>query len=91
MLSKVNNLQITDLSKKIVLKLTRVLCDVAAFNSLRIRLGGSLQDQVTYKVGSNYGDCRSFQRDDGGLFGFTDGCLEMNRWDELNVFFKRTK
>ncbi|XP_052163007.1 heparanase-like protein 1 [Oryza glaberrima] len=63
---------------------------VKAFNSLRIRLGGSLQDQVTYKVGSNYGDCRSFQRDDGGLFGFTDGCLEMNRWDELNVFFKRT-
>ncbi|KAF0907160.1 hypothetical protein E2562_015681 [Oryza meyeriana var. granulata] len=63
---------------------------VKAFNSLRIRLGGSLQDQVTYKVGTHYGHCRSFQRDDGGLFGFTDGCLHMSRWDELNVFFGKT-
>ncbi|KAG8079866.1 hypothetical protein GUJ93_ZPchr0007g4524 [Zizania palustris] len=63
---------------------------VKAFDSLRIRLGGSLQDQVTYKVGKHHGHCRSFRRDDGGLFGFTDGCLHMNRWDELNIFFRRT-
>lgn len=63
----------------------------AAFNSLRIRLGGSLEDQVTYEVGKHYDQCPSFRRDDGGLFGFTEGCLKMNRWDELNIFFRRTK
>lgn len=64
---------------------------MAAFNSLRIRLGGSLQDQITYKVGKHYADCPSFRRNDARLFGFTDGCLAMNRWDELNIFFRRTK
>lgn len=50
-----------------------------AFNSLRIRLGGSLQDQVTYEVGKHYdGGCPGFRRHDGRLFGFTDGCLSMN-------------
>ncbi|XP_020151022.1 heparanase-like protein 2 [Aegilops tauschii subsp. strangulata] len=63
---------------------------VKAFNSLRIRLGGSLQDQITYKVGKHYADCPSFRRNDDRLFGFTDGCLAMNRWDELNIFFRRT-
>ncbi|KAM0829670.1 hypothetical protein ACQ4PT_066734 [Festuca glaucescens] len=63
---------------------------VKAFKSLRIRLGGSMQDQVTYKVGKHYDDCHNFRREDGRLFGFTDGCLPMNRWDELNIFFRRT-
>jgi hypothetical protein len=44
-----------------------------------------MQDQVTYKVGKHYDDCHNFRREDGRLFGFTDGCLPMNRWDELNI------
>ncbi|XP_072973385.1 heparanase-like protein 1 [Typha angustifolia] len=62
---------------------------VKAFKSLRIRLGGSLQDQVIYKVGRKHSKCQNFQRDGNGLFGFTEGCLTMSRWDKLNHFFRK--
>ncbi|KOM56471.1 hypothetical protein LR48_Vigan10g236300 [Vigna angularis] len=57
---------------------------------LRIRLGGSLQDQVIYDVGSLKSPCHPLQRIEGGLFGFSKGCLHMKRWDELNQFFNET-
>lgn len=61
-----------------------------AFNRLRIRVGGSLQDQVLYDVGNLKSPCHPFQKMKDGLFGFSKGCLHMERWDELNRFFKET-
>ncbi|XP_073123196.1 heparanase-like protein 2 [Henckelia pumila] len=62
---------------------------VRAFKNLRIRVGGSLQDQVLYNVGKLNSPCRQFRKERGGLFGFSKGCLHMERWDELNNFFKK--
>ncbi|KAK4479403.1 hypothetical protein RD792_014916 [Penstemon davidsonii] len=61
-----------------------------AFKSLRLRLGGSLQDQVLYDVGNLKSSCLQFKKEKGGLFGFSKGCLHMKRWDELNIFFEKT-
>ncbi|KAK1295691.1 Heparanase-like protein 1 [Acorus calamus] len=62
---------------------------IQAFNPLRIRIGGSLQDQVVYGVGSSY-PCLPFAQMVTGLFGFSKGCLSMDRWDELNLLFQST-
>ncbi|KAJ9567232.1 hypothetical protein OSB04_003198 [Centaurea solstitialis] len=64
---------------------------VQAFERMRIRIGGSLQDQVLYSVGSFSGPCHPFMKMKGGLFGFSKGCLHMSRWDELNQFFMKTR
>ncbi|XP_031269357.1 heparanase-like protein 2 [Pistacia vera] len=63
---------------------------IKAFNSLRIRVGGSLQDQVLYKVGNSIKKCPHFKLRKDGLFGFSHGCLFMDRWNELNQLFKQT-
>ncbi|XP_006837041.2 heparanase-like protein 1 isoform X1 [Amborella trichopoda] len=63
---------------------------IKAFNPLRIRIGGSLQDQVLYDVGDLKSPCLPFERKSDGLFGFSSGCLSMDRWDELNEFLSRT-
>ncbi|KAK1263807.1 Heparanase-like protein 1 [Acorus gramineus] len=64
---------------------------IRAFDPLRIRIGGSLQDQVIYGVGnSSVSPCLEFQESENGLFGFSQGCLSMNRWDELNSLFNKT-
>ncbi|KAJ6759735.1 HEPARANASE-LIKE PROTEIN 1 [Salix purpurea] len=63
---------------------------IQAFRNLRIRIGGSLQDQVLYGVESLKAPCQPFRKMKGGLFGFSKGCLHMNRWDELNHLFSRT-
>ncbi|KAK7304670.1 hypothetical protein VNO77_42555 [Canavalia gladiata] len=63
---------------------------IQALKPLRIRLGGSLQDQVLYEVGSLKAPCHPFQKIQGGMFGFSKGCLHMKRWDELNQFFNET-
>ncbi|XP_042017225.1 heparanase-like protein 1 isoform X1 [Salvia splendens] len=63
---------------------------IQAFKNLRIRVGGSLQDQVVYEVGNLSSSCQPFTKQKGGLFGFSKGCLPMRRWDELNQFFKKT-
>lgn len=62
---------------------------VAAFNPLRIRLGGSLQDQIIYQFGKQK-DCPTMRKKDNGLFGFSVGCLPRKRWDEMNHFFNKT-
>ncbi|KAK3021014.1 hypothetical protein RJ639_045145 [Escallonia herrerae] len=62
---------------------------VQAFGRLRIRIGGSLQDQVKYDVGLN-SSCPPFAKVRDKMFGFSGGCLHMKRWDELNQFFSRT-
>ncbi|XP_068654335.1 heparanase-like protein 1 [Aristolochia californica] len=61
---------------------------VKAFKPLRIRIGGSLQDQVRYDDGNLGPLCHPFQKTADGLFGFSKGCLRMDRWDELNQLFK---
>ncbi|KAJ8452292.1 hypothetical protein Cgig2_006097 [Carnegiea gigantea] len=63
---------------------------VQAFRHLRIRLGGSLEDQVLYGVSSLKIPCLPFHKDPNGLFGFSSGCLQMDRWDSLNDFFNKT-
>lgn len=63
---------------------------VKAFEHLRIRIGGSLQDQVLYDVGNLKTPCHLFQKVSWGLFGFSKGCLHMSRWDDLNQLFKTT-
>ncbi|KAL3367699.1 hypothetical protein AABB24_008848 [Solanum stoloniferum] len=69
----------------------RILANaVKAFNPLRLRIGGSLQDQVYYKVGNYPKNCSNFEKKSDGLFGFSDGCLHMNRWDELHDMFNKT-
>ncbi|CAN4124568.1 unnamed protein product [Withania somnifera] len=63
----------------------RILANaLKAFKPLRIRIGGSLQDQVYYKVGNYPKTCSNFEKKSNGLFGFGDACLHMNRWDELH-------
>ncbi|XP_068326528.1 heparanase-like protein 2 [Pyrus communis] len=64
---------------------------VKAFNPMRIRVGGSLQDQVSYGVGFGDKSCNRFKKNDSGLFGFSEACLHHKRWDELNQFFNKTK
>ncbi|KAL8091408.1 heparanase-like protein 1 [Apium graveolens] len=63
---------------------------VEAFKRLRIRIGGSLQDQVKYDVGNLNPPCHPFAKESNGLFGFSKGCLHMSRWDDLNNFFIKT-
>ncbi|XWS66231.1 hypothetical protein CRYUN_Cryun05aG0181800 [Craigia yunnanensis] len=64
---------------------------IKAFNPLRIRVGGSLQDQLVYNVRNNVKECHHFKKKEKEfLFGFSIGCLDMKRWDELNEFFNRT-
>ncbi|KAJ3697947.1 hypothetical protein LUZ61_001652 [Rhynchospora tenuis] len=63
---------------------------INAFKNLRIRLGGSLQDQIIYGVGEHRKHCENFKSDPNGMFTFTSGCLTMRRWDELNTFFRET-
>ncbi|KAG4128326.1 hypothetical protein ERO13_D09G014500v2, partial [Gossypium hirsutum] len=62
---------------------------IKAFNPLRIKIGGSLQVQVVYGVGG-VKNCPNFMKNEDSLFGFSQGCLPMERWDELNNFFNQT-
>ncbi|KAF9623519.1 hypothetical protein IFM89_003309 [Coptis chinensis] len=62
---------------------------VKAFSPLKLRLGGTLQDKVIYDVGDSNHPCTQFIKNDSQLFSFSQGCLPMPRWDELNRFFKQ--
>jgi len=62
---------------------------LAAFSPLRIRLGGSLEDQIVYQIGEEE-ECPVMKKKSDGLFGFGKGCLPRKRWDEVNEFLNKT-
>ncbi|GLT43663.1 hypothetical protein SLA2020_175990 [Shorea laevis] len=62
---------------------------VKAFSPLKIRLGGTLQDRVIYETKGDGKPCTPFVKNHSEFLGFSQGCLPMSRWDELNVFFRK--
>lgn len=64
---------------------------IKAFAHLRIRIGGSLQDQILYDVPSLKAPCHPFFKKSDGLFGFSTGCLRMQRWDAVYHFFMENR
>ncbi|PPR84904.1 hypothetical protein GOBAR_AA35807 [Gossypium barbadense] len=80
---------IGEIDENFDLKKKGLINAIKAFNPLRIKVGGSLQDQVVYEVGE-VKNCPNFMKNKDSLFGFSQGCLPMERWDELNKFFNQT-
>ncbi|OWM86737.1 hypothetical protein CDL15_Pgr015773 [Punica granatum] len=74
-----------DLTNKILLSA------IKAFSPLRVRMGGTLQDKVTYETqADDQTSCTPFTKNSSEFLGFSEGCLPMSRWDQLNAFFKQT-
>ncbi|KAG2718924.1 hypothetical protein I3760_03G243100 [Carya illinoinensis] len=63
---------------------------IKAFSPLKLRLGGSLEDQIIYDTEDNRQPCLPFVQNSSAMFNFSHGCLPMPRWDELNALFKKT-
>ncbi|OAE19140.1 hypothetical protein AXG93_2062s1510 [Marchantia polymorpha subsp. ruderalis] len=57
-----------------------------------VRAGGTLENIVVYDIGGQLPSepCVNFTVNEGVFYGFSGGCLTMERWDALNAFFKKT-
>ncbi|KAK8950480.1 Heparanase-like protein 3 [Platanthera guangdongensis] len=63
----------------------------SAFSTLRLRVGGSLDDEVIYEdEDPAQQPCIPFVKNDSALFGYNEACLPLSRWDQLNDFFNKT-
>ncbi|GAB4854608.1 hypothetical protein Ancab_023190 [Ancistrocladus abbreviatus] len=64
---------------------------VKAFSSLKIRLGGTFQDDVIYQTTEQQPCPQTFIANASQyFFGHNPGCLSLARWDELNNFLLKT-
>nr|GMC58587.1 heparanase-like protein 3 [Ipomoea batatas] len=63
---------------------------IKAFSPLKIRLGGTLEDDLIYETEDHSQPCLPFVKKETEVFQYTQGCLPLSRWDELNAFFQKS-